>query len=170
MNKIGGFGKVSYEQFAADIKDVFPDFSEDNLREIYDGIKLPKRATAGSASNDFFVPMDITLEPGQSIKVPTGIRVRMNPGWWLSCFPRSGLGFKYRIQLDNTVGVIDSDYYNAKNEGHIMLKITNDSREGKTLQLKSGDAFAQGIFLIYGITYDDDVESARTGGFGSTGM
>ena len=115
MNKIGGFKKVSYEQFAADIKDVFPDFSEDNLREIYDGIKLPKRATAGSAGNDFFVPMDITLEPGQSIKVPTGIRVRINPGWWLGCFPRSGLGFKYRIQLDNTVGVIDSDYYNAKN-------------------------------------------------------
>ena len=168
MNKVGRFEKVSYEQFAADIKDVFPDFSEDNLREIYDGIKLPKRATAGSAGNDFFVPMDITLEPGQSIKVPTGIRVIINPGWWLGCFPRSGLGFKYRIQLDNTVGVIDSDYYNAKNEGHIMLKITNDSREDKTLQLKSGDAFAQGIFLIYGITYDDDVESARTGGLGST--
>lgn len=168
MNKVGRFEKVSYEQFATDIKDVFPDFSEDNVREMYDGIKLPKRATAGSAGNDFFAPMDITLEPGQSIKVPTGIRVRINPGWWLGCFPRSGLGFKYRIQLDNTVGVIDSDYYNAKNEGHIMLKITNDSREGKTLRLKSGDAFAQGIFLIYGITYDDDVESARTGGFGST--
>lgn len=170
MNKVGRFEKVSYEQFAADFRDVFPDFSEDNVREMYDRIKLPKRATAGSAGNDFFVPMDITLEPGQSIKVPTGIRVRINPGWWLGCFPRSGLGFKYRIQLDNTVGVIDSDYYNAKNEGHIMLKITNDSREGKTLQLKSGDALAQGIFLIYGIAYDDEVETARIGGFGSTGM
>jgi len=86
----------------------------------------------------------------------------------LKCYPRSGLGFKFRLQLNNTVGIIDSDYYFSKNEGHIMAKITNDSREGKTVSVKSGDGFIQGIFVEYGITVDDDADGIRDGGFGST--
>ena len=87
----------------------------------------------------------------------------------LAVFPRSGLGFKFRLQLNNTVGIIDSDYYFSDNEGHIFVKLTNDSNEGKVVDLKEGDAFAQGIFLPYGITEDDDVTASRNGGFGSTG-
>ena len=87
----------------------------------------------------------------------------------LHLYPRSGLGFKYRLQLNNTVGIIDSDYYNSDNEGHIFAKITNDSNEGKTLELKAGEGFMQGIFLEYGITQDDEADGVRTGGFGSTG-
>ena len=60
----------------------------------------------------------------------------MEPEWVLKCYPRSGLGFKYRLQLNNTVGIIDSDYYYSDNEGHIFAKITNDSNEDKTLSLK----------------------------------
>jgi dUTP pyrophosphatase len=92
----------------------------------------------------------------------------MNPNYVLMIFPRSNLGFKYRLMLNNTVGIIDSDYYNALNEGHIMIKVTNNSLENKTLELKKGDAFAQGIFMIYGITCDDETNEIRTGGFGST--
>lgn len=83
-------------------------------------------------------------------------------------FPRSGLGFKYRLQLNNTVGVIDSDYFNAKNEGHIMLKLTNDSNEGRLLSIAAGEAVAQGVFLPFGVTVDDAATGQREGGFGST--
>ena len=67
------------------------------------------------------------------------------------------------------MGIIDSDYYNSDNEGHIFAKITNDSNEGKTLELKAGEGFMQGIFLEYGITQDDEADGVRNGGFGSTG-
>ena len=86
----------------------------------------------------------------------------------LTLYPRSGLGFKFRFQLDNTVGVIDSDYARSDNEGHIFLRMTNDSREGKGLRIAAGTAFAQGIFLPFGITVDDEASAVRNGGFGST--
>ena len=94
--------------------------------------------------------------------------MKIEDGWWLGCLPRSGLGFKYRIQLNNTMGVIDSDYYYSDNEGHIFVKITNDSNEGKTVTVKQGDGFAQAIFIPYGITYSDDASTIRNGGMGST--
>ena len=91
------------------------------------------------------------------MKVPTGIRVKIDDGWMLAIFPRSGLGFKFRLQLDNTVGIIDSDYYYSDNEGHMFIKITNDGKSGKTVSVKAGQGFAQGIFIPYGITVDDTV-------------
>ena len=92
----------------------------------------------------------------------------MNNGWLLAIFPRSGLGFKFRMQLNNTVGIIDSDYYYSDNEGHIFIKFTNATNENKTISIKSGDGIAQGIFLPFGITEDDSCEEKRNGGFGST--
>ena len=105
---------------------------------------------------------------GETVKIPTGIRAEMAESFVLMLFPRSGLGFKYRLQLNNTVGVIDSDYVYSDNEGHIFVKLTNDSNEGKTVELTEGTGFAQGIFLPYGITVDDAAEGKRNGGFGST--
>ena len=131
-------------------------------------IRLPKRATKGSAGYDFFTPFPIALNPGKTVKVPTGIRAEMQENWVLKCYPRSGLGFKYRLQLNNTVGIIDSDYFYSENEGHIFAKITNDSNEKKVLELDAGKGFMQGIFVEYGITMDDDVSEERNGGFGST--
>lgn len=160
MKKIAKFEKISLEQFAKD-------FGK-NSQQIYDEIKLPKRATKGSAGYDFFAPQGFSLKPGETIKVATGIRAKMEEGWVLNIYPRSGLGFKFRLQLDNTVGIIDSDYYNSSNQGHIMIKITNNSLEGKTVEVEKGTAFAQGIFLEYGITVDDEAEGIRDGGFGST--
>ena len=92
----------------------------------------------------------------------------MQPAWVLKCYPRSGLGFKYRLQLNNTVGIIDSDYFYSDNEGHIFSKITNDSNENKTLTIPADTGFMQGIFVEYGITVDDDATEIRNGGFGST--
>lgn len=168
MEKVAKFYKVSKEQFMGEFANQCNARSQAMFNRIYDNIKMPKRATTGSAGYDFFAPFDIKLKPGQSIKVPTGIRAHIEDGWVLQIFPRSGLGFKYRVQLDNTVGIIDSDYYFADNEGHIMIKITNDSKENKIVDIKKGEGFAQGIFLAYGITFDDEAEGLRTGGFGST--
>lgn len=136
--------------------------------EQYEALKKPARATVGSAGYDFFAPFDIEVSPGEAVTVPTGFRVYIENGWVLSLYPRSGLGFKFKMQLQNTVGIIDSDYYYSANEGHIMIKIFNDSREGKTIRIPAGCAFAQGIFTEFGITEDDCVTSLRDGGFGST--
>ena len=132
MQRIAKFEKVSFEQYKKDWLDQHPSDSEEKIREIYDGIRLPKRATTGSAGYDFFAPHDFTLHPGEAIKILTGIRVWIEDGWVLKLYPRSGLGFKFRLQFNNTVGIIDSDYYGSDNEGHIQAKLTNDSREGKT--------------------------------------
>ncbi len=161
MRKIAKFEKVSLSQF----KD---GCARSDSEKVYESIRLPRRATTGSAGYDFYAPFEITLAPGETAKIPTGIRVRIAEGWLLSLYPRSGLGFKYRLQLDNTVGIIDSDYYCSDNEGHIFAKITNDSRDGKTLTIPAGTAFMQGVFTEYGITEDDDADGIRNGGFGST--
>lgn len=168
MKSVARFEKVSKKQFVSDFKDTFKNLTEDEILDIYDNIKLPKRATKGSAGYDFYAPIDIKLAPGETIKIPTGIRAFIEDGYVLEIYPRSGLGFKYRLQLNNTVGIIDADYYNALNEGHIFIKITNDSNEGKTLEVKAFDGFAQGIFKEFFITYDDETSSERIGGFGST--
>ncbi len=161
MKRIARFEKVSPAQFAEG-------FDSADAADVYESIKLPKRATAGSAGYDFYAPFDIKLAPGETVKVPTGIRAWIEDGWVLKIYPRSGLGFKFRLQLNNTVGIIDSDYYNSDNEGHIFIKITNDSNEGKTVEIPAGTGFAQGIFIEYGITLDDDADGVRNGGFGST--
>ena len=164
MQQVAKFEKVSFDEF----RKAFETSDESEIRKIYDGIKLPKRATKGSAGYDFYAPIDVALNPGESVKIPTGIRVMIADGWVLALFPRSGLGFKYRMQLDNTVGIIDSDYYGSDNEGHIFCKVTNDSKEGKTVEVKCGNGFCQGIFLPFGITTDDEASAVRNGGFGST--
>ncbi len=155
MKRIAQFFKVS--EF---------EFNKSGSTARYDELLLPKRATAGSAGYDFFAPEEFTLAPSQTIKVATGIRVKIEEGWVLKIYPRSSLGFKYRLRLDNTVGIIDSDYYFADNEGHIFIKITNCG--DKPLTVEKGKAFAQGVFVEYGITVDDDATELRTGGFGST--
>lgn len=167
MNKIAQFEKVSFEQFEKDWLKCFPD--TENVKEIYDSIKLPKRATTGSAGYDFYAPSNVTINKGASTLIPTGIRSKINDGWVLCIFPRSGLGFKHRVQLDNTVGIIDADYYNSSNEGHIMVKLSCDAHDdGHTVSVGTGEGFSQGIFMQFGVTIDDDTQGIRDGGFGST--
>lgn len=162
MNIIAKFEKISFEQFKKDYKGKL------DAKAVYDDIVLPKRATKGSAGYDFFAIEDISLSTGETILVPTGIRVKIENGWVLSIFPRSGLGFKHRLQLDNTVGIIDSDYYGSSNEGHMFIKITCDAKTEKTVSIKKGEGIAQGIFLQFGLAKEDEVTAKRDGGFGST--
>ncbi len=168
MKRVAQFYKVSFQNFAEAVKGDFPEIPDTDIQEMYEKIMLPRRATRGSAGYDFYAPFPFVLAPGQTVKIPTGIRVRIDQDWVLKLYPRSGLGFKYRLQMNNTVGIIDSDYYDSDNEGHIFIKMTNDTNEGRTVEIAQGMAFAQGIFLEYGITVDDHAEGVRNGGLGST--
>ena len=152
MKKIAKFHKVSFDEFEKAWKGEFPDAKEEEIKAVYEELKLPKRATRGSAGYDFYTPFNIILKPGETVKIPTGIRAEMEEGW----------------VLNNTVGIIDSDYFYSDNEGHIFAKLTNDSKEGKVVCIEKGTGFMQGIFVEYGITVDDDAVEIRNGGFGST--
>ncbi len=154
---IARFEHVSAAQYGADAPaDAMP----------VEAIPLPRRATVGSAGYDFVCPADVTLSPGDAVTIPTGIRCEMQPGWVLLIFPRSGLGFKHQLSLANTVGVIDSDYFGAANEGHILVRIVN--RGDHAFSIARGERFCQGIFLPHGLAEEEDVQAARQGGFGST--
>jgi len=162
------FEKITYEQYAQDIKsdDQMMATSDDALKSEYSEIPLPARATKHSAGYDFVAPREVVIYPGESIKVYTGIKAIMPNSTFLSVHIRSGLGIKFGIRLANCTGIIDSDYANADNEGHIIIKLVNDGRRRVTIP--KGKAFAQGIFQLYLITDDDKAIGERTGGIGST--
>lgn len=154
---IAEFYKVSVNQFNKDCG---------GLNGDYNIVKLPIRATKGSAGYDFYSPIEICLKPGESAKIPTGIRCKIDDGYVLQIYPRSSLGFKYQMCLLNTVGIIDSDYYNADNEGHIIVGVIN--RGDKDLIINKGDRFVQGIFYKYYLAFEEENNNERHGGFGST--
>lgn len=153
---------LKYENKSEDTKT-----TEDN----YKNISIPKRKTLYSAGYDFSCPMKIELVPGETKVIPTGIKVDLsengtNEGYYLSLYPRSSYGFKYGLRLDNTVGIIDADYYNnPSNEGHILVAVQVD----KPVTIEAGTSFCQGIIHEY-FVFGDEVlpEESRVGGIGST--
>ena len=157
---VARFDRVSPEQFRQDASHLTDPLALSDM-------PLPARATVGSAGYDFVCPADITLLPGEDIVIPTGVRAFMEPGWVLLIFPRSGLGFKHRLHLANTAGVIDSDYVNASNGGHIMVKIVNGSDH--SVAIGRGERFCQGVFVPYGLAGEAERPGERSGGLGSTG-
>lgn len=165
------FEKVSYEQFKKDIYLYLGEYvySEDEIKKIYKDIQLPRRATAGSAGYDFYMPLPHAyFDNHTSYIIPTGIKASIPYGYVLSLYPRSSYGYNYGMRLANTVGIIDSDYYNnPDNEGHITVKPKVES----PVTIKKGDRFVQGVFLAYAITIDDNpINKDRLGGTGSSGM
>lgn len=163
--RVGKFEKVRCDQFILECGKI--GISAPQAEMMYDELVIPTRATVGSAGYDFHIPFGVVLAPGQTVTFPTGIRCWIDPDWVLLMVPRSSLGFKYKFQLDNTIGVIDSDYFYSDNEGQISIKMTNNS--DKELTLYAGDRVAQAMFVPYGITLDDEVSAIRNGGYGSTG-
>lgn len=151
------FEKISFEQFVKDIG---------NDRELYDSYELPRRASKNSCGYDFISFKDIVLHPGEIIKIPTGYKASFEADEVLLLVVRSSMGFKYNIRMCNQVGVIDSDYYNnSSNEGHMWVALKNEGNIDYIIN--KGDAYSQGIFMKY-LTTDDNVDSIRSGGFGST--
>lgn len=132
-----------------------------------EGTLLPKRSTKHSAGYDFFSPIDAEIMPGATLNIRTDIKVEMNDDEVLFILPRSSYGYKYSMSLVTTMSVIDADFINNKvNEGNISIKIKNNGTE--PMYLVKDEAFAQGIFVKYLTTDDDDVTDVRTGGIGST--
>ena len=166
--RVAKFRKVTQEQFKKDYLNIFECDNSNDCNDAYNMITLPKRSTINSAGYDFISPISFILKPGESIKIPTGIRCEINPNYVLMIYVRSSIGFKYQTILTNGTGIIDADYFMANNEGHIMIKLRNDGDED--LIVYAGERLVQGIFLPYGITVDDYVEHERSGGIGSTGV
>lgn len=109
---VARFEKVSYEEFKKAYISTLPYPPEDEvIKEVYDSIKIPTRSTKRSSGYDFYYPGKLILHvhKGISTLIPTGIRcIFLEDGYDLSIYPRSGMGFKYRVHLDNTVGIIDN--------------------------------------------------------------
>ena len=170
MNK---FEKISLDQFKKDCKNLYPHLSEESILEAYNNIKLPKRATIGSAGYDFYLPFPVDSMKGYGttdkdyITAPTGIRwVTDNNSLVLIMAPRSGLGFKNGMYLSNTIGVIDSTYADSSNEGHILVKFGSRIQD---IILEAGKAFVQGIIMPYfTVDNEEEITTVRNGGFGST--
>lgn len=153
------FEKISFEQFK---KDVIDD------KKLYNNYDLPKRSTEKSAGYDIKSLENVSIKPGESKKIKTGIKASMYSDEVLYLYIRSSLGFKYDISLSNSTGVVDSDYYNNEsNEGHIVLKLINHGTED--FEIKIGDRIAQGVFMKYLSVEDEEkINIKRTGGIGST--
>ncbi len=140
------FEKISFEQFKKDISD--------NV-ELYNEFRMPSRETMYSAGYDFFALNSFILAPGEIIKIPTGIKVSMEDDEVLYIHVRGKQGFKYNVRLINQTGIIDKDYYNnSGNEGHIWIGLQNQGN--KDYIVNKGDGIAQGIFLKYLLTDDDE--------------
>ena len=167
MVRVARFEKVSLRRFVADWVATFPQQTVEQAVAAYERIRLPERATSGSAGYDLFAPVGFELGVGEGIKIPTGLRVLIEEGWVLTIYPRSGLGFKYRFQLDNSVGVIDSDY-----TGELIVGLCNVSSVPYTITPQ--ERIAQLVVLPVSILEPVEVDSLEEtqrgeGGFGSTG-
>ena len=153
------FEKISFEQFAKDVKDD---------RMLYDEYKLPVRKTKYSAGYDFLAIEDFSIKPGEIKKIPTGIKALYPTDETLMLFVRSSMGFKWNVRMCNQVGIIDSDFYNnSDNEGHMWFALQNQG--DKIFKVKKGESFGQGLFMKY-LTVDDEeeIKGNRNGGLGST--
>ncbi len=129
-------------------------------------ISMPVRSTMASAACDFFSPITVRIEPGESCMIWSDLKAIMNFDEVLAIFPRSSLGSK-GIMLMNTVGIIDADYANnEKNDGNIGFNLYNYSKEPYII--REGDKLVQGILMKYA-PIGEESHQTRTGGFGSTG-
>lgn len=166
------FEKVSFEAFERDMMQYRPmSFLGGEAKEAYENIRLPERKTMYSCGYDVRIPVSIVIAPGHSVVVPTGIKAVMSADemktWCLKLYARSGIGIKDKVVITNAVGLIDSDFQFAENDGDMLIALTNMSDETK--RYEAGDRICQAVFEIYGITADDKAVGERTSGVGSTG-
>ena len=139
---------------------------KDEFRKTEGEIKLPTRASERSAGYDFYSPVDVTIQPNESVLVWTDVKAHMYYDNVLLIFVRSSMG-KHPVVIANGTGIIDSDYYgNESTDGNIGFRLLNLG--DKPYEIKTGDRIGQGVFVKYGTVKDDHTSSTRTGGFGSS--
>lgn len=168
------FEKVEYKQFADDMRKWFPllrDARDSYLAKILSNVPLPCRATKGSAGYDFRLPVSVTIHSGDKVVVPSGIRAVFREDemqtWHLQIYVRSSTGIVKNTNLPNGTGIIDADYFLSDNGGDILITLKNNS--DYTVMFGEGEKVCQGIFLLHGLTEDDDTDGLQNGGVGSTG-
>lgn len=176
------FEKVSLQQYIKDCRELGRTLSDQQFEEEWNNIRLPKRATKGSAGYDFYAPYSFSIKSPEdrvsslfgvfapsrdyfTTTIVTGIRFITDQEVVLICAPRSGQGFKYGLRLQNTVGVIDADYANSDNGGHIKAKLF---AEIEPFEIEQGQGFMQGLIFPYYTVDSDNTSGIRNGGFGST--
>ena len=131
-----------------------------------DHVHYPTRSSVNSAGYDFYADKDYTIAPNEIIKVWTDIKAYMQPDEFLMLDVRSSMGGKF--MLANTIGIIDSDYYeNPNNDGNIGIFLKNISNEVQ--YIKKDERIAQGIYMQYLKIDNDKTVTERNGGFGSSG-
>lgn len=142
---------------------------------------IPTRASAHSAGYDFVTPFSLSIAPGETIVVPTGIKCDMRTrksyvvggmsyaDVYLQMHIRSSIGIRHHVILSNCTGIIDADYYNnPDNEGDIHLALTNIGHD--TFEAAAGERLAQGIITEFFRAENDFFTSEdRSGGIGSSG-
>lgn len=173
FRKVAKFRKVSFEQFKADMISCGFNLPDTDMQAAYDAIKLPARATEGSAGYDFFSPIpfslrNMTVAP-RGITFPTGIQCELHPDFCLFMIPKSGLGIRQYSRLGNCTGLIDRDYIFSDNEGDIFVNLRSDIPGNPPVDIHVGQAVCQGVILPFGTTDDDETTEKRNGGLGSTG-
>ena len=144
----------------------FFEIVKDEFRKNEGEVKLPTRATQHSAGYDFYSPVEVTIQPNESVLIFTDIKAHMYYDNALMLIPRSSMG-KHPVMIANTIGLIDCDYYNnTDNDGNIGFRLLN---LGSTpYEIKVGDRIGQGVFIKYGTVKDDQATAIRSGGYGST--
>lgn len=168
--RVAIFEKVSKEQFIDGlVSHGLVSRDDSRIDEWYDNIRLPVRGTRGSAGYDFIAPYPLYIRDGEELVVCTGVRCLIRESWVLKLYPRSSSGTRYSLGFCNGVPVLDSDYYFTGNEGHIMFRFKVSNGRGDMFICDTGEKLCQGVFVEYGITFDDCVTDVRVGGFGSTG-
>lgn len=155
-------------------------------------VVLPLRSTKTSAGYDFYATEDMIIRPQEKLTIATDVKVKMNKDEFLLMVVRSSKGIKDDLILANTIGVIDSDYYNNDdNDGNIHICLRNlrpsmklngytpinvyvkvpeiiDLTEQNTVFIPKGERVVQGIFVKYSTADNCNSEETRNGGIGST--
>ncbi len=151
------------------------------------GAVLPSYARPGDAGMDVCAAEEITIRPGETVIVPTGLKLAVPEGYEIQVRPRSGISYKTPLRLSNSPGTIDSGY-----RGELGIIMTNTSagceREERIFgvdsdgnkkgiyKIKKGDRIAQIVLqavpkIVFSVVDSvSDIGKDRGGGFGSTGI
>ena len=139
------------------------------IKKLRPGARIPSRGSAQSAGYDLYACLEesVTIAPGETKGIGTGLSLALPEGWFAGIFARSGLAVKQGLRPANCVGVCDADY-----RGEYIVPLFNDSNVPRTVE--DGERVAQLILLpCASLTFEETEELPGTdrgaGGFGSTG-
>lgn len=167
------FEKVTLQTFKQELRKYgFGWMPENEIETAWNNIKIPRRATKGSAGYDVEAPIEFHILPHDKVIVPSGLKAYFPPEQigthYLALFDRSSLSIKRGVNLTNQTAIIDSDYYGSEeNEGCMLIALTNTNDH--VVKFQAGERVVQGIICRHEVTDDDDADGIRHGGVGSSG-